>query len=310
MKGFATNLYNLAEMDLTEETRHPSVIHLVTGHYRERGAYRASRAQGTPDWLLLYTLAGQGLLRHEEGETRIGAGEVVLYRAGTPHDYGVEETTLHWEYLWTHFQPRAEWLNWLNWPEDAPGQGRLKLLDPKVRERVEQRFLEAHRWAMSGLRQREALAMNALEELLIWCDTQNPRAEHVQGDARINTVTEYLREHLAEKVSLTRMAEVCGLSVSRMAHLFREQVGLTPQQYLEYQRLDHARKLLELTFRSVEQIALEVGFESPFYFARRFKHYLGTTPSLYRKHALSYREVADPGRSARESEAYILKRAQ
>jgi AraC family transcriptional regulator of arabinose operon len=72
------------------------------------------------------------------------------------------------------------------------------------------------------------------------------------------------------------------MSVSRVAHLFREQVGVTPQQFLERQRMERASQLLEMTALSVKEIAHQVGFENPFYFTLRFKRQTGQSPTAFR----------------------------
>ena len=70
---------------------------------------------------------------------------------------------------------------------------------------------------------------------------------------------EFLCRHLAEPVSLEALAGHVNLSASRFSHLFREQAGVTPQQFLETQRLSRAKQLLELTPHAIKQIAHEVG---------------------------------------------------
>ena len=86
-------------------------------------------------------------------------------------------------------------------------------------------------------------------------------------------------------MTLDGLADMAELSVSRLAHLFREQVGMTPQQFLEQQRLERARQLLELSGRSIGDIAGDVGFDNPFYFTLRFKKLTGLSPRDYRKRA-------------------------
>ena len=73
-----------------------------------------------------------------------------------------------------------------------------------------------------------------------------------------------------------------GLSTSRLAHLFREQSGQTPQQYLEGLRMQRATELLRRTGFSIKQIADAVGFESQFYFSQRFKARTHQSPSSFR----------------------------
>ena len=79
---------------------------------------------------------------------------------------------------------------------------------------------------------------------------------------------------------------------------------MTPQQFLEQQRLDRARQLLELSGRSIGDIAADVGFDNPFYFTLRFKRLTGLSPRDYRKrllveHELGGQRHADIERSPR-----------
>jgi AraC family transcriptional regulator of arabinose operon len=265
------------------ETPHPAVSYLVTGHFREGSGYATWREHGTSDWLLIYTLGGLGRFGFEGGQIPAQAGDMVLLRPGTRHDYGVETTQRRWELLWTHFHPRPHWLEWLDWPATAPGLMRLTLEDAALRRRIAARFFEAHRLATGAQRRREALAMNALEEILLWCDQLNPQADSSRLDGRVQRAMDYLCLHLAAEITLDSVAEASGLSVSRLAHLFRSQVGMTPLQFLEIQRLNRARQLLELTPHTVQAIAAEVGFNSPFYFTLRFKRQTGLSPRAYRR---------------------------
>ncbi len=271
----------------SRETAHPDVIHLVTGHFHEGSGYTSWRAQGTSDWLLILTLAGRGRFGHGHGEVVAVPGDLVLLRPGTRHDYGVEATRHYWELLWTHFHPRPHWHAWLNWPEEAPGLMRLTLPEIELRRTITAQFFEVHRQAIGAQRHREAFAMNALEALLLWCDTANPHSDQARIDSRVRRVMDYLCINLAEKITLEDLAGIADLSVSRLAHLFRQQVGLTPMQYLERQRLERARQLLELTPRTIQAIADELGFDNPFYFSLRFKRLTGLSPRAYRRRVMT-----------------------
>ncbi len=213
-------------------------------------------------------------------------GDAVLIRPGTRHDYGIAPSADSWEILWAHFQPRPAWHEWLHWPETAPGLMRLTLAEPIVSQKIIRRFHEAHILATGSLRRRDAFAMNALEEVLLWCDTQNARTRSSRWDARVQAAVDYAYNHLADKITTETLAAQGGLSASRLTPLFRAQVGLTPQQFLEQQRLARARQLLAHTSRSVGAVAAEVGFENPFYFTLRFKKHTGLSPRDWRKRAL------------------------
>ena len=258
----------------------PSVLELITGHYHEGSGYRIVRRDGVGDWLLIATLSGKGRFGHAEGELVTDPGEWVLIRPGTPHDYGVETSLKKWELLWVHFQPRAHWLAWLNWPVVAPG-----LMKLTIDETTLERFREVHRLFTSDLRRSEAFSMNALEAVLLECDRQNPLAATSRYDERIRRAMDYLERNIARKITLADIADAIGLSPSRLAHLFREQTGQTPQQYLEGIRMQRASELLRRTGFSIKQIADAVGYDSQFYFSQRFKVRTKHSPSTFREAA-------------------------
>ncbi|HEV7301531.1 MAG TPA: arabinose operon transcriptional regulator AraC [Tepidisphaeraceae bacterium] len=264
-------------------TYHRTVTDLYPGHLREGAGYYAYRPDGTADWLMIYTVAGRGRFGHAGGDAIAKHGDVTLLRPGTLHDYGVEEALQQWELLWVHFHPRAAWLEWLGWPEDAPGLMTLRLGSDAVSHRVRQRFVDMNALYVGPHRHARHLAMNALEEIVLTCDGVNPLTQQVKIDARIRDAMEHVARHLADRHTVEDLAEVGGLSVSRLAHLFREQTGRTPQQFVETQRINRATQLLELSGKSIKEIAHELGFENPFYFTLRFKKHVGVSPKAYRQ---------------------------
>ena len=265
------------------ETDYPKVAHVVTGHFRKGSDYDTWRPHGTDDWLLIYTLNGWGRFGFEGGEINASAGDLTLMRPRTRHDYGVEPIQGQWELLWAHFHPEPAWQTWLSWPEAAPGLMTMRLAEPLIRQKIVARLFDVHRLATGALRHRDTFAMNALEEVLLWCDTQNPRSEQARLDPRVLAAMDFLCRNLDAAVTLDGLASVSGLSTSRFSHLFRRQTGLTPLQFLERQRLDRACQLLDFTARPIAAIAAEVGFENPFYFTLRFKRHTGFSPREYRR---------------------------
>jgi AraC family transcriptional regulator of arabinose operon len=168
----------------------------------------------------------------------------------------------------------------LDWPPVADG---ILQLHPSATaaDRITHALMEAVRHRDSVLPQGELLSFNALEAAVLWCDTQNPKA--AQLDDRLLRAIEFIDGNLRADLSLATLARTSNLSVSRFAHLFRTQLGTTPQQFVERRRLDAACRLLELTTRPVTSIAAEVGFTNPLYFSTRFRAHTSHSPTQYRQ---------------------------
>lgn len=232
---------------------------------------------------MVYTLGGQGRFGYARGELLTGPGDMVFLMPRTLHDYGVEPGTGVWELIWAHVQPRPHWAAYLKFPQHAPGLLHLHIGSAQ-RPKIEARLKEVHALATGGSPRREDFAMNALEHTLLLLDTLNPAGQRPL-DPRVLRAQTFLRGHLGRAVALRQVAEACHLSVSRLSHLFREQVGMTPLEYLEVERLERAKRLLIFTNLRIQSIAAEVSFENPFYFARRFKRATGLSPRDFRRAA-------------------------
>ena len=264
------------------DTPSPPPGPLVAGHFRKGPRYATYRGQGTRDWLLVCTVGGQGRYGHAGGELLARAGDMILLKPGTLHDYGTTRGAGLWESLWVHFIPRPAWLELLEWPEVAPGLMHLPLAGNEAQARIARRFREVIQLSAGPSRHHEPLAMNALEEILLWCDLANPRHATAGLDNRISRSLEFICARFSEPLTVAAIARHCGLSPSRFAHLFRIQTGETPQRYLELQRLNRARQLLEFTQEPIAAIARQVGFDNPFYFTLRFKRHSGANPRTWR----------------------------
>ena len=251
---------------------------IVCNEFREGRGYTNWRPRGSGDWLLIVTRGGAGRVRVNGRDVRLAAGDAVLFAPGAPQDYATDEATGHWHLSWAHFRPRPHWRAWLPWPEIAPGVGRLSLTGPvemAVHAALD-RMLLASRLGGAG---RDDLAMNALEEILIWTFRLTSDEPLAGIDARIQRAAHYLAAHPDRPFQLEKLAAHCGLSPSRLSHLFRAELGTTPQRFSEKLRLDIARQLLARTNLSVDEIAQEVGFADAFYFSRRFRQAFGRAPS-------------------------------
>jgi AraC family transcriptional regulator, arabinose operon regulatory protein len=261
---------------------------LRCSEFREGRDYTNWRPGGSGDWLLIYTMDGGGRIGGDAESRRLRAGDAALFAPGAVQDYSTDRTCGFWHLRWAHFVPRPHWRVWLPWPGTTGGVGRLELRGQAalaVAGALE-RMLIADRLGGVG---HEELAMAALEEALIWTYRIAVQAPFSRVNPRVQKAARYLASHPSEPFKLSTLAEHCGLSVSRLGHLFRAELNATPHQYSERLRLDYAQQLLRQTDLPIARIAEEVGFADALYFSRRFRRLRGATPSGFRAH--SRREV-------------------
>lgn len=103
-----------------------------------------------------------------------------------------------------------------------------------------------------------------------------------ESDLSFSRVLEYIDAHSAEPLEAARLAEMCHMSYSNFARLFRESYGRSCKEYVTYIRLNKARELLLHTDRDLNFIAQETGFYDCSHFIRTYKKWRGITPKQER----------------------------
>jgi AraC family transcriptional regulator len=96
-------------------------------------------------------------------------------------------------------------------------------------------------------------------------------------------VTQMIREKLFEGVSVTELAEACGLSAGALVRGFKRSTGVSPHQWLLSCRIDFAIKLMSAPETSLAQIAFNAGFADQSHFSRVFAQKMGVTPGAWRR---------------------------
>ncbi|MBB6672513.1 helix-turn-helix domain-containing protein [Cohnella nanjingensis] len=263
---------------------------VIADHFQESDAYEVSRPEGMADWIMIYTLSGEGFIETAEGgERRLRAGDIAVVKGGHPHRYGTPKGQI-WHFLWAHFVPGEQAYRWSGLPEASPGLVLHSVAYAQLRKRI----LRAFRRVLQDSRQSSVyanlLSMNALQEILLLLEQQHAQAPI---DARVAEALDHLSARMKEPLQVGELARVVGLSASRLSHLFKEQTGASIIDTLNRMRLRQAALLLVHTSRSAEDAAGDVGFNHYNHFAALFKAEYGMSPSAFRKEG---REEARGGR--------------
>ena len=87
----------------------------------------------------------------------------------------------------------------------------------------------------------------------------------------------YLRENFNQPVSMRALAAICGWSYDHFQHVFRREIGLSPQQYLIRQRLSRSAEMLR-EGSSCTDAAYACGFSSAAQFSTMFRRAYGVAP--------------------------------
>jgi AraC family transcriptional regulator len=158
------------------------------------------------------------------------------------------------------------------------------------RFQIRDRQLENICWALkaemesnypSGRLYVDSLAVSVASRLVSTYSSvsQRPAAQNGGlGGRRFKQALAYIDDHLAEDLSLSRIAAATGVSSSHFKTLFRESTGSPVHQYVIQRRIERAKDLLMQGKLSIAEIALATGFSHQSHMARHMRRSVGLSP--------------------------------
>lgn len=237
---------------------------------------------------------GQGAFFYQHEQCHLlQPGELMIYRTDQPYLFGFSGGMQQW--LWElseqHFADSllSALPAGLHLGVETPAQRLLV----RTLEQRSSRFLG--RLAQSAATY-ESEVLDLLRGLL--AERQGQHRASALSTSYLLMAKQYLREHLADpSLSTEQVAAAVGISSRHLGRLFAQQAS-TPGRYLQGQRLEQARLLLESALGrrlDIAEIAYRHGFANPAHFARSYKQRYGLTPSQAREAAGLGSAARSPG---------------
>ncbi len=221
--------------------------------------------------LVLVTIAGRGVVAHEDRWQEIGPETAYIMPIGAPHGYRVASGA-DWHYAWVKFDDTSRF------PSVFRGGS------PVVVPAAAYSLHAANRGLIE-----EVGRGNDVQLAGMWCDLVKASLHHLtrpqKVDPRVESLWSHVNERLGEPWDIVRLARQAHLSREHLRRLCRRDYGRSPRQHLTLLRLRRSCELLVLTNAILFSIATSVGFSDPFSFSQAFKREFGMSPSAYRAKA-------------------------
>jgi len=144
---------------------------------------------------------------------------------------------------------------------------------PAFRERIAQFSVDRVCSSIQNLQEWIADALQLYEECLV---------SSAEQDTTVATVKNYIRSHLDENLTRESLAAMVYLTPDYLSHLFKRETGFSLTNYIIYERIEEAKRLLAGTGQSIGDIATRCGFQNISYFSKQFKRFAGMTPREFR----------------------------
>jgi len=101
----------------------------------------------------------------------------------------------------------------------------------------------------------------------------------------IASAVQHIKRNLERKILIPELASIAGMSKANFYRYFKNELGITPIQFIKKERIDQACKLLRDHRNSITDVCYSVGFSSLSHFICTFKEQQGLTPKLYQSRA-------------------------
>lgn len=144
-------------------------------------------------------------------------------------------------------------------------------------------FTDIHSEARNPVFGSQELVESLLKAVLILLLRNLYQAERDVSPSIASTVKAYIEEHFDQDLTLIKLASLVHVSPYHLAHLFKEEMGISPIKYLIQCRIEEAKRLLTHTSVPISEIASKVGYPNSIYFNLIFKKMTGVPPGKYRK---------------------------
>ncbi|UOB15917.1 AraC family transcriptional regulator [Abyssalbus ytuae] len=139
---------------------------------------------------------------------------------------------------------------------------------------------------------KEIFVNNMIKELIIRILQTNRRKlyedKHVSTDSRLYYITKYIQNNIHQNLTVEELSKKACMSESSLYRSFKNELGLTPVEFINNERIKLAAKLLQDPKRKVKEVFTECGFESRSYFNRVFRKVKKVSPTQYQQTYFTY----------------------
>ncbi len=134
----------------------------------------------------------------------------------------------------------------------------------------------------TSLNDDDIVAIAKLLESYILMLLENYSYQNENINPLIENIKNYIHSNLEFDIDITRLSEFFHYNKMYLGRMFKKETGMNIKDYINLQRIEKAKKMLENTKETIIDISNKVGFNNVTYFNKVFKNATSMTPSQYR----------------------------
>lgn len=245
------------------------------GHFVCDNRYRVERTT-FDSYLLIYTLEGKGTVITPGGKSICLKDDIALIDCNQAHSYFANE---FWDFLWFHFNGNASrrLVSFI-----LSRQGTIThATDPWQTTQCFEYLTKAQTENSVAL---EITLSSYIHHILAELAAYEMYGKALSSKPDIaSRAARYISQHCSEPLSIQQIADEVGVSKSSLCHIFKNETGFSPYDYMIGRRIDIAKDLLWSTDLTISEISDRVGFQSESHFIKTFRMRTKMSPTTFRQ---------------------------
>lgn len=264
--------------------KYPNLFHLYITHigYFPKASYHyRERRKGCNDNILIYCLQGKGYYVIEHKKFEVKPNQFFLLPATEEYIRYWADKDDPWTIYWVHFTGSVI--------EQFNTSLNINIFKGPVEIGFNDKALEVWNNIYQSLEMGYSIenlcnanfCLYHLIAAFLFPD-KHIQIEKTEQEDLINGTIMNMKASLEKKLTVEDMANRYHLSTSHFSSLFRKATGMPPIDYFIHLKMQRACQLLYANESKIKTIAIELGYEDPYYFSRLFKKYMGISPEQYK----------------------------
>ncbi|MGT2742309.1 AraC family transcriptional regulator [Streptococcus plurextorum] len=234
-------------------------------------------------YLFHYIISGSGTFydTSEQRQYRLKAGQGFLICPNTICSYEADKDN-PWTYIWIEFDGLKT--------EHFLHQAGLSKTQPIFSQHAaptESPVYHTMKQVLSLHHQKSSAIIGHLylfiSNLIDYSLTKTTSHHNESKEFYIREAINFVERNYEKAISVDDLAQVCNLNRHYFSRLFKEQMNISPQQFIIQYRLSEACELLKNTDKTLQEIAEAIGYSNQFNFSTAFKRHYQISPQRWRK---------------------------
>lgn len=234
-------------------------------------------------YLFHYIISGKGsfYVTEEQKHYQLHAGQGFLISPDMICSYEADEDD-PWSYIWIEFDGLKT--------EHYLKKAGLSASQPIFQQKAEPQSSPVYIKMQAILSSHKASSAQIIGHLYLFISeliehslSKKSRQHDEAKDFYIREAINFIERNYQKNITVEDMAKHCNLNRHYFTRLFKEQMSISPQQFLIHYRLSQSCELLKNTYKNLQEIAEEIGYANQFNYSTAFKRYYKLSPHKWRQ---------------------------